>query len=292
MKTRIFTVLAVSAAVVAAAFVVSSLTSAEEKTVSGERKPMGAGSLQSFATLDNAGAPLVVGVRFSDGALEKLPEKMKSHSRCHDVNGNGEHSRHECIGDYETILEIPEALAAKAEVPFRWISVNWNPEGHQAPAPPPYSVPHFDFHFFAWDKSRIDAIATGSCGELVDCADFKRGTMPIDPEYLPPGHIDVGAVVARMGNHLIDSQSPELQNPPAPFTTTFIYGAFDGELIFWEPMITLAYLRATAAQCMPIRMPKKVLRPGYYPQEYCVRFNAQSGERTVSLEKFVRMTAP
>jgi hypothetical protein len=47
-----------------------------------------------------------------------------------------------------------------------------------------------------------------------------------------------------MGNHLLDSQSPELKDS-LPFATTFIYGAYEGELIFWEPMITLDFLQKT-----------------------------------------------
>jgi hypothetical protein len=47
-----------------------------------------------------------------------------------------------------------------------------------------------------------------------------------------------------MGNHLLDSQSPEMKDS-LPFTTTFIYGAYEGELIFWEPMITLDFLQKT-----------------------------------------------
>lgn len=275
----------------AAAIIVFALVSwaAPRGNYSGTPTPIGGGSIHSFVTLADDGSPAAIGVSFTRNALERLPVKMNTHSRCHDLDSNGTHARHECIGDYETILEIPEALAQKAEIPFRWVMVNWNAEGHQAPAPPVYGVPHFDFHFYAWDRDKVNAIAAGSCGELADCNDFKRGSVPIPAEYLPPGHIDVGAVVPRMGNHLVDSRSPELQKTPAPFTTTFIYGAFDGELIFWEPMITLEFLSRASAECREIRLPQKVLRPGHYPKEYCVRYDARTGERTVSLESFVHM---
>ncbi len=52
-----------------------------------------------------------------------------------------------------------------------------------------------------------------------------------------------------MGNHLLDSRSPELKDS-LPFGSTFIYGAYDGELIFWEPMITLELLRQTREACL------------------------------------------
>jgi len=91
-------------------------------------------------------------------------------------------------------------------------------------------------------------------------------------------------VVPRIGNHLLDSQSPELKDS-LPFTTTLIYGAYEGELIFWEPMITLDFLQKTPAACMEIRQPLAFRRAGYYPTQYCVRQDRQ-GQRTVSLERF------
>src|SRR5918994_592387 len=93
-----------------------------------------------------------------------------------------------------------------------------------------------------------------------------------------------GAVVPRMGNHLLDSQSPELKDS-LPFTSTFIYGAWEGELIFWEPMITLDFLRNTAQACMKIPQPQAFRQAGYYPTQYCVRQDGQGG-RTVTLEGF------
>jgi len=118
----------------------------------------------------------------------------------------------------------------------------------------------------------------------VDCGHFKRATRPIPAKYFPNGYIDVGAVVPRMGNHLLDSQSPELKDS-LPFTSTFIYGAYEGELIFWEPMITLDVLRETRDSCLEIRQPNAFRHAGYYPTQYCVRQN-EKGERTVSLERF------
>jgi hypothetical protein len=87
-----------------------------------------------------------------------------------------------------------------------------------------------------------------------------------------------------MGNHLLDSRSPELKDS-LPFTSTFIYGAYDGELTFWEPMITIDFLRNTRDACLEIAQPQAFRQAGYYPTQYCVRQD-QSGQRTVSLEGF------
>lgn len=253
------------------------------RTYLGKAEQVGAGTIRSYATLRPDGAPAALGVTLTAGALERLPARPNTHSRCFDLDGDGRHTGHECIGDEERILEVPIDSAAAPGLPFKWIAVNWNAAGH----PAPYDRPHFDFHFHIWDPERVEAIAPGRCGELVDCDDFKRATQPLPPQYLPDGHIDVGAVVPRMGNHLLDSRSPELVDSLAPFTRTFIYGAFEGELIFWEPMITLDFLRGTREACFEIRQPRAFRRAGYYPTQYCVRQDRPSGSHTVSLEGFV-----
>ena len=260
------------------ALALSGETPAHERTLRGEAHKIGAGTVRSFVTLDTKGAPVAIGVSMSPGALEQLPEAPNTVSRCFDLDGNGRHNGHECIGDEERILDVP--VSQSVQLPFRWISVNWNAHGHI----PPYNRSHFDFHFHTGPRDRIEAIAPGRCGELVDCGDFKRASRPVPAQYLPAGYIDVGAVVLRMGNHLLDSQSPELKDS-LPFTSTFIYGAYEGELIFWEPMITLDFLRDTRDACLEIPQPRTFRQAGYYPTQYCVRQD-QQGERTVSLENF------
>ncbi|HEX7336167.1 MAG TPA: hypothetical protein VF252_03075 [Gemmatimonadales bacterium] len=261
------------------AAVISAGVTGRERTLRGAAARMGAGTVQSFVRLDRDGAPRAVGVTMSAGSLERLPARPNTTSRCFDLDGDGRHTGHECIGDEERILDVP--VDSSAGLPFRWISVNWNPAGHHNT---PYAQPHFDFHFNAVDRSRVESIASGRCGELADCEDFKRATRPVPARYRPSGYIDVGAVVPRMGNHLLDSQSPELKDS-LPFTHTFIYGAYEGELIFWEPMITLDFLGQTRGACFEIRQPPAFKQAGYYPTQYCVRQDRE-GERTVSLEGF------
>ena len=89
--------------------------------------------------------------------------------------------------------------------------------------------------------------------------------------YVHADHIDVGAAVPDMGNHLIDAKSPELVSQGQVFTHTFIFGAYDGHVIFYEPMITLplspepaGYVRADqTARGMGDRrlLPDPVLHP-------------------------------
>lgn len=258
---------------------VSAGTGRHERTLRGRVEQMGAGRIQSFVTLDQSDVPTAIGVTLTAAALEQLPPVPNTVSRCFDLDGNGKYTGHECLGDEERILDVP--VDPSAGLPFRWIQVNWNPAGHHNT---PYAQPHFDFHFHTGDRARVEAIAPGRCGELVDCGDFKVASRPVPGRYLPSGYIDVGAVVPRMGNHLLDSQSPELKDS-LPFNHTFIYGAYDGALIFWEPMITLDFLQRTQSACLEIRQPNAFRAAGYYPTQYCVR-QGGDGRRTVSLEQF------
>ena len=44
---------------------------------------------------------------------------------------------------YEVITLDPPPLAPE---PYRFMMLDWNPQGHQPPGV--YTVPHFDFHFY------------------------------------------------------------------------------------------------------------------------------------------------
>ena len=97
-----------------------------------------------------------------------------------------------------------------------------------------------------------------------------------------------------MGNHLIDSKAPELAPGGPPFTYTFIYGAYDGHVSFYEPMITRAFLIGRPDQCMALKAPEAFELAGYYPTEYCIRTGQDDGGEavyTISLETFVRRDA-
>ncbi len=123
--------------------------SADAATVYGEAKGLGDGFAQVYAELDGAGAPQVIGVSFDPGLLAGLPTMPNTWSRCFDKNGNGRIDAHgECNGDYELRFTLPHELAQRANTPFKWVSVNFNPMGHPPPAPPVWAVPHYDFHFY------------------------------------------------------------------------------------------------------------------------------------------------
>jgi hypothetical protein len=264
-----------------------SAASATPTTVYGESGAMGEGTARTYAELNADGSPVSIGIVYTQGVLEGLPTEPNMESRCFDVNGNSTLEMTECIGDYELILSMPREVTQNGAIPFQWATLNWNPHGHIHPAPPPWSAPHFDFHFYTAKRETIQQIRAGTCGELIDCEDFKRAQVPVPAKYVAPDHIDVGAAVPAMGNHLIDPTSPELVDPNQKFTHTWIYGAYDGHIIFYEPMITRDFLLSQPDVCTSLKIPQAWETSGYYPTKYCIRYRADSQETTVSLEKFV-----
>lgn len=256
-------------------------------TLAGDSVTMGQGAARTYVQLDAENKPVSLGVVFDQGLLEGLPSEPNNTGRCFDGNGNGAFDQHECVGDYEIVLALPQEVAGRADIPFQWVGLNWNPHGHMAPAPPPWAAPHFDFHFYTAKRETVQQIRAGICAELIDCEDFERAQVPVPARYMAPDHIDVGAAVPAMGNHLIDPSSPELVDPNQKFTHTWIYGAYDGHIIFYEPMITRDFLLSQPDVCTALKLPQAWETSGYYPTKYCIRYFKESGEYKVSLEEFV-----
>ncbi len=252
----------------------------------GPEVPVGNGTARMFVELGPHGEPRALGIALTEAALTGLATRMNTTSRCFDKNGDGTVSHGECLGDYQADLVLP-AGATGLGLPVRWATVNWNPEGHMQPAPPVWSAAHFDFHFFMVEPALIQGIRTGPCAEFIHCEDSVRAGTPLPERHVPDGYIDVGAAVAAMGNHLVDARDPELADPTLGFSRTFIYGAYDGKLIFLEPMVSHAFLSSRPQQCTPVRPPKAFATAGYYPTSYCVRHDAATATYRVTLEGLV-----
>ena len=191
---------------------------ADTITLHGEARKLGNGSAQVYTELDAEGAPTVIGVTFDAGMLEGLPTMPNTWSRCFDKNGNGQIDPHgECHGDFELEFPLPQELAGVT--PFTWVSLSWNPMGHTPPAPPVWAVPHLDFHFYIMPREAVRQIRPGPCAELIHCDDFLRAQIPVPAQYVHADHIDVGAAVNDMGNHLIIRKRPSWR-PAAPLSPT------------------------------------------------------------------------
>lgn len=258
-------------------------------TRDGEPVPLGKGTVNVYLSIGDDGFPAAIGIRLSEAALDGLPAEPNNTTRCFDRNSDGKlEAGVECLGEYETFLFLPDDPAS-ATLPFKFLELDWNAHGHAPPGV--YDKPHFDMHFYMVNQAAVAAIRPGPCGIMVDCEDFARASMPLAEPFLPAGYVDVGAVVAEMGNHLVNTASPELATPPQPFTHTLIYGAYDGRITFIEPMMTRDFLLTRPDGCWPIVQPSRWQSAGRYPTEYCVRHSQSEAAWTISLEGFKDHTA-
>jgi hypothetical protein len=250
----------------------------------GANSSVGNGTASSYAEFDKNGAPKAIGIVFQANALEGLPAAHSDGHHCFDQNKDGTIDlKDECFGSHEWVIPLPSDVARRADIPFKWAGLNWNPHGHIPPGV--YDLPHFDVHFYIEPIEKIFAIAPGTCGpEFVRCDQFKIATKPLPANYMHPDYKSVDAVVPAMGNHLIDLTSPEFNK--IKFTRTWIYGAYDGRVTFYEEMVTREHLLSRPVKCSPLKSPPAVGLKGYYPTQSCIRYLPQSNEYMVSMEGF------
>lgn len=214
-------------------------------TTNGASRALGSGTANTYVITDPSGAPTTIGVQISRSALSNLPAT-----------------------DTEIDLPLPAAAAPTA---FQDVAIDWNPQGH--PPPGIYDVPHFDVHFYLVDAATRATISPSDPNAL--------NAPPAD--QVPTGYVQLApAVVPAMGVHWIDPASPEFNGQP--FTSTFIYGFYDGKMNFIEPMITKAFLQSNPSFAKAIALPKTYPYPGkYYPTGYTVFYDATSDSYIVSL---------
>ena len=224
-------------------------------TLTGPRVPVGEGEAWTRVRLGAAGEPLEVAAVFTSAALRGLP----AHS------------------DHGPAHEYTLAMPLTADVPpYDHVTLDWNAAGYAPPGV--YDVPHFDVHFYFLDADERAGIGPG------DTAAFNR---PLPPALLPPMYIETPGGVPRMGAHVVDGLSPEIAGT-GPFTHTFIYGKYDGELVFLEPMVSMDFLAERRDAEAVVRRPERYGRDGYFPGTYAIRYDADADEYSVSLEALVR----
>lgn len=214
----------------------------------------GNGQIRSFAVLEKqTDKPVQLGFELSAGALLNLPDG-------HDGDHHG------------ASFEIKLHPKVQASGVFDHMVADWNPHGHE---PGPYLLPHFDFHFYMISQAQRLAIT----------ANDPLSLSPLPAGYLPDFYIGPLGQEPQMGAHCVDVTSPELNG--ATFTHTFIYGAYNGKVAFYEPMVTMNFLQgAPASNSFDIRQPAHFSRSGYYPTKYSITQDA-SGTRYVTLSGFV-----
>ena len=190
------------------------------------------GKAWSSVRLDQNGKPQQLTLSLDNNVLNSVP--VGAGEPGHDPNNNFLISLHN------------KALENTA---FQFIMLNWNPNGHE-PADV-YDLPHFDIHFYMTPSS-----------EVMNYMDMTKLENAPAADYIPANHVP-GAPVPMMGKHWVDITSPEFNGQT--FTQTFIYGSYDGKVVFYEPMITLDFLKNTSNFERNIPQPAKFKTAGYYP---------------------------
>jgi hypothetical protein len=243
------TIALATVAVVGAALSCSDSTSPDKSgTFFGPTVVMGSGTSRAYITLDREGAPTDLGLALTEAALIGLPA---------------------AAADF--VLVLPSQAST---TPYKHAVINWMPLGH--PPPLVYTVPHFDFHFYTITNAERSAI--------VSVTDPKMSLLP-GADFIPAGYV-LGMAGVGMGQHWRDPEAPELKG--APFTKTFIYGSYDGAMIFGEPMVAKSYLETKPAGVATlVKLPAQYAARGYQPTSYTVAYDATAKEYRIALSGLV-----
>ncbi len=245
---------------------------------------LGNGMIRTYIVLDEKDSrrPLEVGVALSEQALEGLPAGTP-------MAGHGHHTMGNVL-----LLDLP----AQNPSPYKFVQFDWNPNGHEPEGV--YTLPHFDFHFYTVPVEVRNSIDPADPRYAQKAANYPAA------QYRYPFYLDAATAagasaaavtVPMMGLHWLDVRSPELQkltgNPAGwrPFTKTFIYGTWDGQFIFDEPMITRAYILekkttadpSLADEVVPVPTAARYSLAGFYPSAYRITWDAQQKEYRVAL---------
>jgi hypothetical protein len=214
-----------------------------------------------------------------------LPSAHSDGHRCFDADQSGSLDlMTECSNWHEFVLPLPSDASIRPDIPFKWALFNWNPYGH-IPAGV-WDTPHFDVHFYIEPIENIFALQRGTCGvEFMRCDQFEKAVQPVPANYVPADFVDVGAAAPAMGNHLFDPTAPEFEGEP--FERHWIYGAYEGRIIFYEEMVSREYMMSHPDNCSDLKMPEAVALTGFYPRSSCVRYRSDTDEYTISMEDFI-----
>ena len=258
--------------------------------VYGTAQPVGNGKVRTYILIDdkNPTTPIEVGVAMSETSMEGLPAAAAMPA---DMKGSANMAMM-MMNQY--ILDLP----SQNPTPYKFVQFDWNPVGHEPAGV--YDKPHFDFHFYTVPVSLRNSIVPTDPDYAKKAASFPAAEFRA-PFYIdaatPAGAPAAAVTVPQMGLHWLDVRSPELQGMTGhpenfkEFTTTFIYGSWDGQFIFDEPMITRAYLLskhdatndAGRDELIPVPTATRYAHAGYYPAAYRVTYDSQAKEYRVAL---------
>ncbi|MEO6537315.1 MAG: hypothetical protein ABIT07_02620 [Ferruginibacter sp.] len=224
-------------------------SSHNSQTFYGPAVSIGKGVGRAWVSVNTTGKPIAMGVNLSATALLNQGTQQM---------------------DY--VFEFPHQIDV---TPFDHVEIGWNPQGHEPVGI--YNVPHFDAHFYMITKE-YQATIPFLAPPAFNLAPLAK--------YMPPAYIQTPGLVPNMGAHWVDVLSSEFQ-PQGSFTKTFIFGSYNGQVTFYEPMFTKNYLQflsdGVSTTTTPVRQPQAFQRAGYYPTSYSIGYDTNPKEFTLSL---------
>src|SRR5262245_20827508 len=244
------------------------------KTVRGEQKKVGNGTVSTWMKQDTkTSEPRSIGITLTESALSGLPgdsdAAQEGSVKLRLMDGGPNHT-------FEYELKFPPEVA---ETAFSHMGFNWNPEGHGPKSI--FTKPHFDVHFYMATPEYRHGIIV----DLQDADPVYVKTSNLEPpgQFLPPDYqLGPNTAEPRMASHYADVTSSQLK--PGNFSNIFLIGAHGGNILFWEPMITKAYLETQPQFTAKLKLPESYPVSGYYPTAYSVVYDQQRKEYDISLD--------
>ena len=232
----------------------------------GSEAAFGAGTVSTWALLDDDGTVLEVGVSLSASALDEAVESEHVH------------------------VPFPEEVVEQTF--FDHFVIDFESGGHP---PGPYLVPHFDFHFYGiTDETQlaIDCLAE-PLPEGVVAGEPAMGNDYLPDMYMIPGtgletDDPSGTCVPEMGVHAIDLTSGELDpENPADFTISYILGYHMGSLAFIEPMMSQDYVATRPEISTAVKGPAKLGWSTQWPTQFDTSYDEETGMYHLVYSEFV-----
>ena len=227
-------------------------------TFLGPSQRLGNGTVKTYTTLDGSGNPTEVGLRFTDTALDGLPDTATPPDML--------------------MLDFPDQASTTA---FDHVMLNWNPQGHDPVVL--FGKPHLDIHFDIADMATIQAIDPSDPDYAAKAERLPEARYLPQDYVVPPGDPAAAQAVPGMGVHLVDSSDTSLVPGSYDFKQIIINGSWDGRYTFIEPMITRDWLLTEPSLEQPLKLPEAYQEDGYYPTTYAVHVDQGTDEYVVSL---------
>lgn len=216
----------------------------------GPEMQFGEGTVRAFAETDATGFATRIGIEMTEDAVSTLGHDM-----------------------IFATVPLPEAAL---EAGYDHVSLDWMPHGH-APGDL-FGVPHFDVHFYMTTEAERLAIDPADPLFMEKAANRPSPDF-MPPNFMPPPELDP---IPAMGEHWLDVTDPVFAGQP--FEAVLIYGAWDGEVIFVEPMVTRDLLLSHRDFGGALGQPARVEEPVSLPGAWSVSFDAETDVHVISID--------